>query len=114
MQDNTRSSLCSIDSGFLPQCALTPGDLEEGMSEESNPNCSSAVVERLRVRRLAWGDAGHQASLQKEFGHFGLILGADVVYVDEAVPLLMASLAGLLRQDTQVKSWAEIAMMSRT
>ena len=64
--------------------------------------CSLAVIERLRVRRLAWGDIGHQASLQQEFGRFDLILGADVVYVNETVPLLMASLAALLRQGAQV------------
>ena len=54
------------------------------------------------MRRLAWGNAGHQASLQKEFGRFDLILGADVVYVEGAVPLLMASLAALLWQGVQV------------
>ena len=84
------------------QRAPAPEDVKEDVAEASNLTCSLAVIERLRVRRLAWGDAGHQASLQKEFGHFDLILGADVVYVDEAVPLLMASLAALLRQSAQV------------
>ena len=65
------------------------------------------------MRRLVWGDTGHQASLQQEFGHFDLVLGADVVYVDEAVPLLMASLAALLRRGVQVKFRVPIASMSR-
>ena len=94
--------LRSVEADALTQCALAPNDLKEGLAEASSLTCSLAVIERLRVRRLAWGDAGHQASLQKEFGHFDLILGADVVYVDKAVPLLMASLAALLRQGLQV------------
>ena len=96
------SRLRSVKAESLTQRAPAPEDVKEGVAEASNSTCSLAVIERLRVRRLVWGDAGHQASLQKEFGHFDLILGADVVYVDEAVPLLMASLAALLRQSAQV------------
>ena len=66
--------------------------------------CSVAVIERLRLRRLAWGDAAHQAALQREFGCFDLVVGADVVYVEEALPLLLASIAALLRRDASVSS----------
>ena len=83
------------------------------MAERYILNRSLTVIERLRLRRLAWGDTGHQASLQQEFAPFDLILGADVVYVDEVVPLLMASLAALLRRAVQVKSCPPIASMTR-
>lgn len=60
------------------------------------------VIERLRLRRLAWGDAGHLAALLKEFGCFNVIVGADVVYVEEALPLLLGSITTLLSQDPSV------------
>ena len=64
--------------------------------------CSVAVIERLRLRRLAWGDAGHLAALLKEFGCFDVIVGADVVYVEEALPLLLGSITTLLSKDSSV------------
>jgi len=65
--------------------------------------CSLAVIERLRLRRLTWGDKRHQAAMLKEFGCFDLIVGADVVYVEEAVPLLLASIAALLKREPLVR-----------
>ena len=66
-------------------------------------SCSLAVIERLRLRRLEWGDSGHEAALAREFGCFDLIVGADVVYVEEALPRLLASSAALLRRDPAVR-----------
>jgi hypothetical protein len=63
---------------------------------------SLAVIERLRLRRLCWGDNGHVCSLVNEFGGFDIILGADVVYVEESVPALFASIAQLLRPPSEV------------
>lgn len=39
----------------------------------------------------------------KEFGCFDLIVGADVVYVEEAVPLLLTSIAALLKREPLVR-----------
>ena len=64
--------------------------------------CSVAVIERLRLRRLAWGDAGRLAALLKELGCFDVIVGADVVYVEEALPLLLGSITTLLSKDSSV------------
>ena len=65
--------------------------------------CSLAVIERLRLRRLEWGNARHEAALVKEFGCFDVIVGADVVYVEEALPLLLASTAALLKEASWVR-----------
>ena len=65
--------------------------------------CSVAVIERLRLRRLEWGNARQEAVLLKEFGRFDLIVGADVVYVEEALPLLLASIAALLTEASWVR-----------
>ncbi len=57
------------------------------------------------MRRHEWGNARHEAELLKEFGCFDLIVGADVVYVEEALPLLLASVAALLRETSRVRSY---------
>ncbi len=69
--------------------------------------CSGAVIERLRLRRLAWGNAGHLATLLKEFGCFDVIVGADVVYMEEALPLLLGSISNLLSQDPSVSHFPQ-------
>ena len=63
---------------------------------------SLVVVERLRLRRLRWGHTGDCAALLDNLGRFDVILGADVVYVESAIPQLFASAAHLLRQGTEV------------
>ena len=47
----------------------------------------------------------------KEFGCFDLIVGADVVYVEEGVPLLLASIAALLKREPLVRSVIPINYM---
>ena len=56
------------------------------------------------MRRLEWGNARHEAALLKEFAGFDLVVGADVVYVKEALPPLLASSAALLRREPWVRS----------
>ena len=75
--------------------------------------CSVVVIERLRLRRLAWGDAGHLAALLKEFGCFNVIVGADVVYVEEALPLLLGSITTLLSQDPSVSLFPQRHLKAR-
>ena len=64
--------------------------------------CSLAVVERLRLRRLHWGNPEQTAALVDAFGRFDVILGADVVYDEEFVPQLFGSIAGLLKPGPEV------------
>ncbi|EIE22455.1 S-adenosyl-L-methionine-dependent methyltransferase [Coccomyxa subellipsoidea C-169] len=59
-------------------------------------NASLVVVERLRLRQLRWGDAIHVNAVLQKFGHVDIAVGADVVYVEEAVPELFNSIARLL------------------
>lgn len=61
-------------------------------------NSSRFFAERLRLRRLAWGDALHIAELQEEIPHgFDAIIGADIVYATEHLAALFATAAALLR-----------------
>jgi hypothetical protein len=60
------------------------------------------VVERLRLRQLRWGSAADCAALAQGLGQFDIVLGADVVYVESAVPQLFASIALLLQRSSQV------------
>ena len=60
------------------------------------------MVERLRLRRLRWGDAADTAAVAERFGRFDVVLGADVVYVEEAVPQLFSTVLQLLSPSPQV------------
>lgn len=65
--------------------------------------CRMVIVERLRLRRLRWGSATHVAALRQEFGSFDTVVGADVVYMEEAVPALFDSIAQLLEHSSKVR-----------
>ena len=63
------------------------------------PSCCSLVVaERARLRHLPWGDPTAAAAVRAELAPagFDVVLGADVLYSEAAVPRLLASLACLL------------------
>ena len=62
------------------------------------------MVERLRLRRLRWGDPADTAALTERFGRFDVVLGADVVYVEEAVPQLFSTVRQLLAPTPQVNT----------
>jgi len=87
------------------------------------------VVERARLRRLAWADAAGAAGLAADAlrapraaprapaaaappaapAGFDLALGADVAYVAEAVPALFAAAAALLSASPQARSGVLLA-----
>ena len=51
--------------------------------------CSKVIIERARLRHLAWGDEQHiHGLLTANPASFDLVIGADVVYAEEFVPLL--------------------------
>lgn len=54
-------------------------------------------MERVRVCQLAWGSNVHQAAIQDAVGLFDVILGADVVYTEEAISSLFTTIQALLR-----------------
>lgn len=58
----------------------------------------------MRLRQLRWGDAVHVDALLQGLGHFDIVVGADVVYVEEAVPALFDSIARLLDPCRKVKA----------
>jgi hypothetical protein len=61
------------------------------------------VIERARVRQLAWGNSQHAAQvLSLSPGGFDLVIGADVVYVEEAMPALFQTIATLLADKPKV------------
>ena len=61
------------------------------------------MVERVRLRELAWGSAEHLKNLCSEFGsNFDLVIGSDVVYVEEFVPPLFRTVKALLSNKNQV------------
>ena len=60
-------------------------------------------MERARTRCLCWGDAAQIAILCKEFpGGFEVILGADVLYVAQAIGPLFTSIGALLAASPEV------------
>ncbi len=65
--------------------------------------CSLVVVERLRLRELQWGNTAHVNGLLSDVGPVDIVVGADVVYVEEAVPALFDSIAKLLDPAKQVR-----------
>ncbi|KAK9815995.1 hypothetical protein WJX74_004695 [Apatococcus lobatus] len=75
--------------GSLP--ALT------SLSKNLDLNASQVVIERARTRCLCWGDSAQLAALLREFPTgFDRILGADILYVAEAIPDLFVSVKALL------------------
>ena len=67
--------------------------------------CSKVIVERARLRQLAWGNQAHMQALKREYpGGFDIILGSDIVYVDSFVPDLFATAVALLSPHSKVKS----------
>jgi hypothetical protein len=63
---------------------------------------SLVVIERLRLRRLCWGDESNISVLLDQFNHFDIVLGSDVVYMEECIPLLFATIARVLKRSSQV------------
>ncbi|CAL8468566.1 g8106 [Coccomyxa elongata] len=66
------------------------------MDTNVSRNASLVVVERLRLRELQWGNTAHVNGLLSDVGPVDIVVGADVVYVEEAVPALFDSIAKLL------------------
>ena len=58
--------------------------------------CRNVVMERARVCPLAWGNAEQQTAIAHCYGRFDTIVGADVVYVPEAMQSLFATCCALL------------------
>lgn len=68
------------------------------LSSNLAANGSVFFAERLRLRRLTWGNAFHIAELLEEIpGGFDVIIGADVVYATKHLASLFTSAAALLR-----------------
>lgn len=64
--------------------------------------CSKIFIERARLAVLAWGDEQHISDLQKQYsGGFDIILGADIVYVEEFVPHLFKTARALISPTKQ-------------
>ena len=64
--------------------------------------CSQIFVERARLALLAWGDKQDISELQQQYpGGFDIILGADVVYVEEFVPHLFRTARALINPAKQ-------------
>ena len=64
---------------------------------------SKVIVERARLRQLAWGDSSHISKLQREFPDgFDFIVGADIVYAMEHVSSLFQTAHSLLKTSTEV------------
>lgn len=62
-------------------------------------------MERARTRGLCWGDTAQVAVLRKEFPDgFEVILGADVLYVAEAIGPLLATIRELLAASPGVRN----------
>lgn len=64
---------------------------------------SKVIVERARLREVAWGDARQVAAvLNDNPGGFDVLVGADVVYVQEFVAPLLDTARRMLRRSPQV------------
>eukprot|EP00271_Cylindrocystis_brebissonii_P007832 TRINITY_DN21644_c0_g2_i1.p1 TRINITY_DN21644_c0_g2~~TRINITY_DN21644_c0_g2_i1.p1 ORF type:complete len:787 (+),score=119.58 TRINITY_DN21644_c0_g2_i1:73-2433(+) len=98
-----------IASRSARQIVATDGDLATLALLEENLRLNSRrfPVERITSRQLVWGDKDVEADILRESGGrgFDVILGADVVYVKEAVPKLFATARNLLRQHIDVQEW---------
>ncbi|BDA43460.1 probable tRNA N(3)-methylcytidine methyltransferase METTL6 at N-terminal half [Coccomyxa sp. Obi] len=66
------------------------------METNVSRNASLVMVERLRLRELRWGDTARVNGVLSDIGPVDIVVGADVVYVEEAVPALFDSIAKLL------------------
>ena len=65
------------------------------------------MIERARLAQLAWGDKQHLAALQKQYPEgFDIILGADVVYVEEFVPQLFRTARALMSEKHEASMMA--------
>lgn len=65
------------------------------------------MIERARLAQLAWGDKQHLAALQKQYPEgFDIILGADVVYVEEFVPQLFKTARALMSEKHEASMMA--------
>ncbi|KAK9828449.1 hypothetical protein WJX72_000046 [[Myrmecia] bisecta] len=97
--------LCTLAAlRFARRVVATDGSSQALARMASNLalNSSLVVIERARLRRLAWGEAAEVAALQRDFpGGFDVVLGADVVYVEEAVPQLFAAITAMLAHHPQ-------------
>lgn len=66
---------------------------------------SKCFIERVRLRRLAWGDSAGLAAARRDApGGYDVVFGADVVYVAEAVPALFASISTLLAKSPSARA----------
>lgn len=113
--------------------------IADGLSRSSGTDnillrqCRRVFIERARLRRLAWGDAVAVRALAAEAlgahpsrsgawrqsgapplcstAGFDLVVGADVVYVAEAVPALFAAAAVLLSASQEARSQGARCLM---
>lgn len=68
-------------------------------------SCRKVIVERARTRLLCWGDTAQVGKLHREFPDgFEAILGADVLYVAEAIGPLFATIKELLAVSPEVRN----------
>ncbi len=58
----------------------------------------------MRLRELRWGCTDHVNGLLQGIGPVNVVVGADVVYLEEAVPALFDSIAKLLDPAKQVRT----------
>ena len=68
-----------------------------GILYDDSSFCSKVFIERARLAHLAWGVEQHILALQKQYpGGFDVILGADVVYVEDFIPQLFNAAKALI------------------
>jgi predicted nicotinamide N-methyase len=62
------------------------------------------VIERARLRELAWGDHRQmEAVLKDNPGGFDVVMGADVVYVQEFITPLFETARRMLKRSPRVR-----------
>lgn len=76
-----------------------------GSGNEVLGQCRRVIIERARVRRLVWGAARDVAQVRALVcGGYDVVLGVDVVYVEEALPALLRTAHDLLKEHPLVSS----------
>lgn len=76
----------------------------QSMAQNLSLNSSKVIIERARLRELAWGDNNQIAAvLGDNPGGFDMVFGTDVVYVEEFIALLLKTARKMLKPDSQAR-----------
>ena len=75
------------------------------MPDQYTLSChSKVIIERARLRELAWGDEPQiSAVLRDKPDGFDVVMGADVVYVQEFIQPLFQTARRVLKLDYNVR-----------